>query len=57
MLREGFDAKMWGEAWEHDLERTEGEGNEELGARAMYSALVPDQGVKVFTSLQEWHPY
>lgn len=57
VLREGFDAKMWGEAWEHDLERTEGEGNEELGARAMYSALVPDQGVKVFNSLQEWHPY
>jgi dynein light intermediate chain 1, cytosolic len=46
VLRDGFDAKAWGEAWEHDLELSEGEP-EQSGARKLYSALVPDQGLKV----------
>ncbi|KAJ3551885.1 hypothetical protein NM688_g4453 [Phlebia brevispora] len=46
VLREGFEAKTWGEAWERELERSEGEQEGEPGAKAMYSALVPDQGVK-----------
>lgn len=45
MLRDGFDAKLWGEAWERDLEPMEGET--EPGAKRLYSALVPDQGAKV----------
>lgn len=49
VLREGFEAKIWGEAWERDLEQAEGEAETEPGARAMYSALVPDEGVKVLT--------
>ena len=28
VLREGFDAKSWGEAWERDLDRVEGEPEE-----------------------------
>ncbi|TFK43813.1 dynein light intermediate chain-domain-containing protein [Crucibulum laeve] len=46
VLRDGFDAKMWGEAWEHDLEAHEGSGLEEAGAKRLYSGLVPDQGAK-----------
>ncbi|KAG7097328.1 hypothetical protein E1B28_004687 [Marasmius oreades] len=38
-----FDPKIWGEAWEHDLEAGEAE---ETGARRMFRALVPDQGPK-----------
>ncbi|GJE84573.1 dynein 1 light intermediate chain [Phanerochaete sordida] len=45
VLREGFDAKAWGEAWENDIEQTEGEP-EQAGARKQYSSLVPDQGPK-----------
>lgn len=42
VLREGFDAKLWGEAWEHDLD-----GNDN-GARDMFKALVGgDQVPKV----------
>ncbi|PCH40824.1 hypothetical protein WOLCODRAFT_137024 [Wolfiporia cocos MD-104 SS10] len=44
VLREGFDAKSWGEAWERDLENVEGET--EPGAKKLYSAFVPDQGSK-----------
>ena len=48
VMRDGFDAKMWGEAWERDLESgehgTEGIG---IGARKAYATLVPDQGSKV----------
>ena len=43
IMRDGFDAKMWGEAWERDLESGTGEG----GAKKAYAALVPDQGSKV----------
>jgi len=44
VLRDGFDAKMWGEAWERDLE---GEEGGEAGAKKAYANLVPDQGRKV----------
>ena len=42
VLRDGFDAKAWGEAWERDLE-----GETETGAKRLYANLVPDQGSKV----------
>lgn len=45
VLRDGFDAKTWGEAWERDLDHDEAET--EPGAKRMYAALVPDQGAKV----------
>ena len=45
VLREGFDAKMWGEAWERDLNPEEGQT--EAGAKKAYANLVPDQGPKV----------
>ncbi|KAI0732781.1 dynein light intermediate chain-domain-containing protein [Fomitopsis betulina] len=44
VLRDGFDAKAWGDAWERDLEHDDAET--EPGARKLYAALVPDQGVK-----------
>ncbi|KAF9006656.1 hypothetical protein BDQ17DRAFT_1389437 [Cyathus striatus] len=43
VLREGFDAKMWGEAWEKDLDS---EQADEAGAQKLYASLVPDQGAK-----------
>ncbi|KAH7887385.1 dynein light intermediate chain-domain-containing protein [Phlebopus sp. FC_14] len=46
VLREGFDAKMWGEAWDVDLD-SDGDGADESnGAKRMYRILVPDQGAK-----------
>ncbi|KDR84036.1 hypothetical protein GALMADRAFT_236631 [Galerina marginata CBS 339.88] len=45
VLRDGFDAKMWGEAWERDLDAEEGQTGE-TGAKKAYAALVPDQGSK-----------
>ncbi|GBE79865.1 DLIC-domain-containing protein [Sparassis latifolia] len=45
VLRDGFDAKSWGEAWEHDLDHAEDDTGES-GAKKMYSMLVPDQGAK-----------
>lgn len=50
VLREGFDAKGWGEAWEHDLEQRNGETGES-SARKMYNALVEDRGIKVNNDL------
>ncbi|KAG6845425.1 hypothetical protein H0H87_009332 [Tephrocybe sp. NHM501043] len=44
VLRDGFDAKFWGEAWERDLEDDHAEGS---GARTLYATLVPDQGSKL----------
>lgn len=42
VLREGFDAKAWGEAWERDL------NGDESGAKEMYKVIVGgDQGPKV----------
>ena len=46
VMRDGFDAKMWGEAWERDLEAGEQETSE-AGAKKAYATLVPDQGSKV----------
>lgn len=47
VLREGFDAKAWGEAWERDLESPESEPSDGPSSRKMYRSLVPDQGIKV----------
>lgn len=44
VMREGFDARLWGEAWERDLADDHSEGD---GARSLYATLVPDQGTKV----------
>ncbi|KAI0796973.1 DLIC-domain-containing protein [Abortiporus biennis] len=46
VLRDGFDAKAWGEAWEHDLDSSDDDTSEEAGARKLYISLVPDQGSK-----------
>ncbi|KAG6910765.1 hypothetical protein DXG01_007652 [Tephrocybe rancida] len=43
VMRDGFEAKLWGEAWERDLTDDHSEGT---GARSMYATLVPDQGTK-----------
>jgi dynein light intermediate chain 1 len=45
-MRDGFEAKLWGEAWERDIEAEESEV-EQPGAKKMFSRLVPDQGTKV----------
>lgn len=42
VMRE-FDPRMWGDAWDRDID----EGSEEMGAKKLFSALVPDQGTKV----------
>lgn len=47
LLRDGFDAKAWGEAWERALEAAAGEPVTESTATRMYAQLVPDQGHKV----------
>lgn len=61
VLREGFDAKGWGEAWERDLESVNEDenavGDDEVGARKMYSQLVPDQGYKVWVSFNRRLPF
>ena len=46
VMRNGFDTKMWGEAWERDLESGEQETSE-TGAKKAYATLVPDQGSEV----------
>ncbi|KAI0029036.1 dynein light intermediate chain-domain-containing protein [Vararia minispora EC-137] len=47
VLRDGFDARAWGEAWERELENaSESGGADEPRASRMYAALVPDQGHK-----------
>lgn len=51
VMRDGFEAKLWGEAWERDLEAEEGHTSEEPGAKKLYAALVPDQGAKVIHSM------
>lgn len=53
VLRDGFDAKAWGEAWERDLLSDTGiELESGDGARKLYASLVQDQGPKVRTSSQ-----
>ncbi|KAF8204656.1 dynein 1 light intermediate chain [Pholiota molesta] len=46
VLRDGFDAKVWGEAWERDLEAENEHSSAETGAKKAYANLVPDQGSK-----------
>lgn len=46
VMRDGFEAKTWGDAWERDLDADEHQG-EEAGARRLFAALVSDQGTKV----------
>ncbi|KAG6813441.1 hypothetical protein H0H92_011138 [Tricholoma furcatifolium] len=43
VMRDGFDARLWGEAWERDIAGEHGEGS---GAKNLYASLVPDQGTK-----------
>ena len=45
VLRDGFDAKLWGEAWENDLDGSD----DDAGPRAsrLYAGLVPDLSRKV----------
>ena len=47
VLREGFDAKSWGEAWERDVDMDATDTVGTQGAKTLYSSLVPDQGTKV----------
>ncbi|KAH8118671.1 dynein light intermediate chain-domain-containing protein [Phellopilus nigrolimitatus] len=49
VLRDGFDAKLWGEAWDNDLEAgadAQEVNGSEPRARALYADLVPDRGIK-----------
>ncbi|KAL4076333.1 dynein light intermediate chain-domain-containing protein [Scleroderma citrinum] len=46
VLREGFEAKAWGEAWDVDLEARGTDTEETNGAKKLYRTLVPDQGAK-----------
>ncbi|KAN0140396.1 hypothetical protein V8E53_001605, partial [Lactarius tabidus] len=47
VLRDGFDAKAWGEAWGRDLSSDAGvESDGDDGARKMYVSPVQDQGPK-----------
>lgn len=48
VLREGFDAKSWGEAWERDVDMDVTDTVGAQGAKALYSSLVPDLGAKVY---------
>jgi len=45
-MRDGFEAKVWGEAWDRDLESNDGDAVNEMGAKKLFSVLVPDQGTK-----------
>lgn len=46
VLREGFEAKSWGEAWDTDIETRDGENEEASGVKRIYRSLIPDQGEK-----------
>ena len=50
VMRDGFEAKLWGEAWERDFKAEEGD---QPGAKKLYSALVPDRGPKVRKSFHQ----
>jgi dynein light intermediate chain 1 len=54
VLREGFDAKSWGEAWERDVDMDATDTVGTQGAGVLYVALVPDQGAKVRISGSLW---
>ena len=47
VLREGFDAKSWGEAWDRDVDMDAADTVGTQGAMALYGTLVSDQGTKV----------
>jgi dynein light intermediate chain 1 len=47
VLRDGFEAKTWGEAWERDLESDNNLSEDQPGAKRLFGALVANQGVKV----------
>ena len=50
VLRDGFDAKTWNEAWDNDIEsdaNTPEVKGSEPSARSLYADLVPDRGIKV----------
>jgi dynein light intermediate chain 1 len=51
VMRDSFDAKLWGDAWERDLAADAGQA-EPPGAKKLFSAVVPDQGTKVYPSLK-----
>jgi len=53
VLREGFDAKSWGEAWERDVDVDATDIVGTQGAKALYSSLVPDQGTKVYLRISQ----
>ncbi|KIK96822.1 hypothetical protein PAXRUDRAFT_825548 [Paxillus rubicundulus Ve08.2h10] len=46
VLREGFEARMWGDAWDTDLNANGSETEGANGVKRMYRMLVPDQGAK-----------
>jgi len=52
-MRDGFEAKTWGEAWERDIAGDENQ-SEGSGARKLFAVLVPDQGIKVSASASTW---
>ena len=54
VLREGFDAKSWGEAWERDVDMDATDTVGTQGAKALYNSLVPDQGTKVYALPRQW---
>lgn len=53
VLREGFDAKSWGEAWERDVDMDATDTAGTQGAKTLYSSLVTDQGTKVYFRIAE----
>ena len=42
-----FEPKVWGDAWDRDLDPDSALTSEEIGVKKMYSMIVPDQGTKV----------
>jgi dynein light intermediate chain 1 len=46
VLRDSFDSRAWGEAWERDL-ASEDEEPVADGALSIFGGLVPDQSLKV----------
>ncbi|KAJ6616281.1 dynein light intermediate chain-domain-containing protein [Mycena sp. CBHHK59/15] len=45
IMREEFEARTWGDAWDRDTDAEDGQ-SADAGAKALFSALVPDQGIK-----------
>lgn len=48
VLRDGFDAKLWGEAWENDLDHSD-DSDGTAHAQRLYASLVPDMSRKVYS--------